>query len=65
LNSLPYVHASWPSPLMSLQFNDHDFPPLQWHVFIIKFLIFKTILTGSVRKVVLRPIDLSLILPPI
>jgi hypothetical protein len=24
-----YVYASWPSPLMSLQLNDHDFPPLQ------------------------------------
>jgi hypothetical protein len=26
---------------MSLQFNDHDFPPLQWHVLLIKFLIFQ------------------------
>ena len=33
MNSLPYVYANWPSPLMSLQFNDHDFPPLQWHIF--------------------------------
>jgi hypothetical protein len=102
-----YVYASWPSPLMSLQFNDHDFPPLQWHFLlrafglleffkvishwlhlsthqcwrsqthVIKFWklltptclnkvsIFKAILTGSERKVVLRPSGLSLIFPPI
>jgi hypothetical protein len=26
---------------MSLQFNDHDFPPLQWHVFINKVFNFQ------------------------
>ncbi len=25
---------------MSLQFNDHDFPPLQWHIFIKNFWAF-------------------------
>ena len=90
---------------MSLQFNDHDFPPLQWHIFIKNFwafgkfqssftvtvsantlvlvftnkcdqiwkfltlnclnkvLIFKTILLGPERKVVLRRSGLSLIFP--
>ena len=90
---------------MSLQFNDHDFPPLQWHIFIKNFwafgkfqssftvtvsantlvlvftnkcdqiwkfltlnclnkvLIFKTILTGPERNIVLRQNCLSLIFP--
>jgi len=90
---------------MSLQFYDHDFPPLQWHIFIKNFwafgkfqgsftvtvsantlvlvftnkcdqiwkfltlnclnkvLIFKTILLGPERKVVLRRNGLSLIFP--
>jgi hypothetical protein len=90
---------------MSLQFNDHDFPPLQWHIFIKNFwafgifqssftvtvsantlvlaftntcdqiwkfltltclnkvLIFKTILTGPERNIVLRQNRLSLIFP--
>ena len=26
---------------MSLQFNDHDFPPLQWHVLLIKLFNFQ------------------------
>ena len=90
---------------MSLQFYDHDFPPLQWHIFIKNFwafgiflssftvtvsantlvltftntcdqiwkfltltflnkvLIFKTILTGPEKNIVLRRSGLSLIFP--
>ena len=105
LNSLPLLMLRHKCQ-MSLQFYDHDFPPLQWHIFIKNFwafgifqssftvtvsantlvlaftntcdqiwniltltclnkvLIFKTILTGPERKVVLRRSGLSLIFPP-
>ena len=107
LNSLPLLMQVGHKCLMSLQFYDHDFPPLQWHIFIKNFwafgkfqssftvtvsantlvlvftnkcdqiwkfltlnclnkvLIFKTILLGPERKVVLRQSGLSLIFPPI
>ena len=104
-NSLPLLMQVGHKCQMSLQFYDHDFPPLQWHIFIKSFwafgifqssftvtwsantlvlvftnkcdqiwkfltlnclnkvLIFKTILLGPERKIVLRRSGLSLIFP--
>ena len=41
LNSLPLLMQVGHKCQMSLQFNDHDFPPLQWHIFIKNFWAFR------------------------
>ncbi len=39
-NSLPLLTQVGHKCQMSLQFYDHDFPPLQWHIFIKSFWAF-------------------------